>query len=359
MQFRELTDRYQLQKILKSTRFGTVLRATDVSSGRTVAVKLVTVGSSPGLAAGAPEFEKLASRLAGLTHPNLPAVLDFGFTTEGSAFLVLEPLEGKGFDTLAGVPPARLLSLVGEALNGLEALAGQGLVHHNLSPDNLFVVSDPGGERTVLLGLGTALFRPAAMAENARFLAPELTAGGAADWRADLYSLALTMCQALGATVGFGESPVVQLPFAVSFELESDEALRQALERSLLQRPGERPPPDEIREALRLAIGGAPLPFQPPQPAAPIQSQPVPPPATPRVIPDAWVPAAAAASLPSAAVPELLASDPLPSEETVPEEPSDVLSAVDDDILNALLSVPPPRRGRRRRPPKVRESRRK
>ena len=52
MQFRELTDRYQLQKILKSTRFGTVLRATDTRSGQTVAAKLITVGPSPGLAAG-------------------------------------------------------------------------------------------------------------------------------------------------------------------------------------------------------------------------------------------------------------------------------------------------------------------
>ncbi len=379
MQLRELTDRYQLQKILKSTRFGTVLRATDVPSGRTVAVKLVTVGSSPGLDAGAAEFEQLAAKLAGLAHPNFPAVLDFGFTTEGSAFLALELLEGKGFDTLAGVPPARLLALVGEALNGLEALAGQGLAHHNLCPDNLFIVSGPGGERAVLLGLGTAVFRPrgpaAATVENARFLAPELTAGGAADWRADLYSLALIACQALGATIGFGESPVVQLPLAVSFELESDEALRQALERSLRQRPGERPSLAELREALRLAIG-APLPFQPPQPsrqmappASPLQPstpaslpQPAPPAASPLVMPETWASAAApvappvkpapfpappAPPAPPAAplAPEFLTPDPLPplaSGETVPEEPGDVLSAVDDEILNALLSVPAP-----------------
>src|SRR5262245_19651474 len=114
MQFRELTDRYQLQKILKSTRFGTVLRATDIPSGRTVAVKLVTAGQ--GLAAGAAEFGRLAAALADLGHPNLPAVFDSGFTSDGSAFLVLELLEGRSFDTLAGSPPARLLSLVSQAL---------------------------------------------------------------------------------------------------------------------------------------------------------------------------------------------------------------------------------------------------
>jgi eukaryotic-like serine/threonine-protein kinase len=307
MQFRELTDRYQLQKILKSTRFGTVLRATEVPSGRTVVVKLVTIGSAPGLPAGAAELEKLATALAELGHPNLPTVLDSGFTTDGSAFLVLELLEGKGLDSLAGVPPARVLSLVGQALNGLEALAGRGLAHGNVSPDNVFAVSAPGGERAVLLGLGTALFRlrePAsATAENARFRAPELAAGGSADWRADVYSLTLTACHAVGATVGVGESPVVQLPFAVSFELESDEALRQALERALRQRPSERPTAGEFREALRLAVGDA-----------------------------------AAAFVPG---PRLAFEAPAePVEEGAAE--GEVLSAVDDEILNALLAVPPP-----------------
>lgn len=294
MQFRELTDRYQLQKILKSNRFGTVLRATDIQSGRTVAVKLLTAGPSPGIDAAGPVLEKLAAALAG-GAPNLPAVLDWGFTTDGSAFLVLELLEGRGLDALSGATPARVLALIGQALDGVEALAGRGLAHHNISPDNLFITSSAGGEQVKLLGLGTAIFRPRGPgaaaglgAENARFRAPELAAGAPADWRADLFSLALTACHSLGATVGFGDSPVVQLPLAVSFELESDDALRQTLERSLRQRPDERPTAKEIREALRLALGAAA----------------VPPPA--------------------------------------PEEEGDVLSAVDDEILNALLSVPAP-----------------
>ncbi|HEV8582385.1 MAG TPA: protein kinase [Thermoanaerobaculia bacterium] len=346
MQFRELTDRYQLQKILKSTRFGTVLRATDIPSGKTVAVKLVTAG--PGLTAGAAEFEKLAAALADLGHPNLPAVLDSGFTSDGSAFLVLELVAGRSLDTLAGAPPARLLSLVSQALNGLEALAVQSLAHLNVSPDNVFVVPAAGGERVVLLGLGTAVFRPrepgAAAVENARFLAPEVTAGEPAGWRSDLYSLALTTCQALGATVGFGEAPVVQLPLAVSFELESDEALRQTLERSLRQRPNERPTLRDLRQALRLAIGSGAAVSPLREPAAdgpePIRSLPGGPLSPLLAIPDAWKPAAnAQATSPPT---DFLLPDPLPSEEAAPQEPDEVLSAVDDEILNALLSVPPP-----------------
>jgi serine/threonine protein kinase len=368
MQFRELTERYQLQKILRSTRFGTVLRATEISSGRSVVVKLITIGPFPGLAAGAPDFEKLATALAETAHPNLPAVLDFGFTNDGSAFLVLEPLEGKGLEALTGSPPARVVSLAAQALNGLEALASRGLAHHNVSPDNLFVVAGPEGEQVKLLGLGTAIFRPrgpaaaqGSGAENARFHAPELAAGGAADWRADLYSLALTTCQCLGATVGFGEPPIVQLPLAVSFDLENDEALRQGLERSLRQRPGERPQLRDLRAAFWMAAGGAAAPVvpvpapRPPaqtvanvppfQPAAPAQA-PVPrmvP--NPRIPPAAPQPSAALTALPAVSPAQSTAAPDLQLPATSPaavEEPGDVLSAVDEEVLNALLAVPPP-----------------
>ncbi|MFL6193761.1 MAG: hypothetical protein ACJ75H_06290 [Thermoanaerobaculia bacterium] len=348
MQFRELTDRFQLQKILKSTRFGTVLRATDSRTGGTVAVKLITAPSPPLLVAGAPRFEALATALAGLDHPGhsghpghpgLPRVFDHGFTTDGAAFLALELLEGRTLDTAAGSPPAQALEWIGQALDALETLAAQGLAHLNLSPDNLFLAAAPQGERVKLLGLGTAVFRPAGAEaagagapENARFLAPEVAAGGPADGRADLYSLALTTCTALGATVGFGDAPVVQLPLAVSFELENDEALRQALERSLRANPAERPALRDFREALRLALGA-------PAQAAPQAMQAM-----------ALPPIASAVEMApvSEAPPEWL-PDPLSSPEETAAEPAepaepegDVLSSVDDEVLNALLAVPPP-----------------
>jgi serine/threonine protein kinase len=384
MQFREITDRYQLEKILKSNRFGTVLRARDATSGRTVAVKLITVTSPPRLTAGAPELERLAATLTALRVPSLPAVLDSGFTSDGSAFLAMELLEGQGLDSFHGVFPELVLTRIGQALDGLVALAAQGFAHLNLSPDNLFVtgtVEAPEGERVTLLGLGTAIFRPrgaeavgAASSENARFQAPEVASGGtSADSRADLYSLALIACHALGATVGFGESPVVQLPLAVSFELANDEALRQALEGALRQRPEERPSIRELREALRLAIGApaasapvaavtaAPAVVQAPR-SAPVQPsiqavppvqppiQAVPPPpflsaegAPPAALLASAVPMAPlAAAAPLPAIPPV--APPVPPPAAPSDEPHDVLSSVDDELLNSMIAPSPPAR---------------
>src|SRR3954447_7697399 len=334
MQFRELTDRYQLEKILRSTRFGTVLKATDTQTGRSVAVKQVTVTNPARLVAGAPEFETLAAALAGLGHSALPAVLDSGFTTDGAAFLALELLDGRTLDAFTDMSPGQLLAWIGQALDGLEALASRGLAHLNVSPDNLFVAATPAGEQVKLLGLGTAVFRPrgaeaaTAGGDNARFRAPEVAAGGDADVRADLYSLALTTCNALGATAGFGDAPVVQLPLAVSFELENDEALRRALERSLRQGPEQRPSIREVREALRLAIG-APAPA--PRPA-------LVPPATPAAPPTASIPPFPAPAAPASAAPE--APPPFMTSGTMePLPPPVAMAAIAAQASSALPPV--------------------
>ncbi len=331
--FREITERYRLEKILKSARTGTVLRATDTQSGRTVAIKLIPIESPPGLSAGAIQaFERLAGALAALRHPGLPAALDSGFAPDGSAFRVMELLEGRGFETLAGAPVRRVLPLLAQAVGGLEALAGQGLPHFNLSVENLFVAAGPAGEQIKILGFGSAIFRGPGP-EEAKVRAPELAQplpGGRPDSRADLYSWARIACQALGATVAGPEAePAVQLPLSLSFDLENAEALRQMLERCLRLHPAERPSHQAIRYALQMAFDGAepslwqPTLAEPPLPAATPPPLPVPPPDEPtqemEIPPSILEPAA----------PE-------------PGETEEMLSVINDEVLDALAPPPSP-----------------
>ncbi|HEX7182119.1 MAG TPA: hypothetical protein VF756_09775 [Thermoanaerobaculia bacterium] len=315
MHFRELADRYSLEKILRSARSGTVLRAVDSRSGQSVAIKLIPAGSPAALAQLAPELDKLAAVLAEIRHPNLPAVIDSGLTTDGSAFLVMELLEGKTLDLVPG-PPLRVLGLLFQGLNGLEALACRGLAHLNVSPDNLLVTGPPETEQVKVLGLGSALFRAAgpASAEAARFQAPEVSAPGAGkpDWHADLYSFALTCCHALGATVRLGDAPEVQLPFALTLELDSCEGFLAILERCLRKNPDERPSHQEIRDAFRMTLGAAA--------PAPSGERPI--------IPKLVLPAQ---PQPPAAVPAPEAAD------------GELLSSITDEVLDALAAEPPSR----------------
>jgi serine/threonine protein kinase/tetratricopeptide (TPR) repeat protein len=265
VQFRELTDHYRLEKILGSSRSATVLRGTELKTDRTVAIKLINVGDPSGLTRGAARFSRLTEILLALKHPNLPQLIDSGFTTEGGAFVVTELLSGIRFEELTGAPYDRTLPLLIGAVEVVAALAEVGEAHGNLGPDNLFVTAGPGYEAVKLLGLGSAIFRPVGVAadaagskdEAARYRAPEVVAGGPASPAADVYSLARTVCHALGATVASDDAsgPAVQMPLSLSFDLSNAEVLRTVLEKSLREDPAARPSPSELRSAIRLAMG--------------------------------------------------------------------------------------------------------
>ena len=258
-ELRRITERYRLEKQVASSDAGSVFRAVDLQSGDTVAVKLINSDEdeSEGLRE---RFLETARALQALDSPCIPRVLDFGFTTAGSAFLVAEFLPGTSLQELTGAAPVRLLSLLLLVLDGLEALAGAGISPRNLGAENVLVVaggSDEQGEQIKILGLGSAALDPAL---------PPVVDGYAEDLRA----FGRLAAQVLGAHT----EPRVGLPLEVAVDLEDVEALRRLLEAALRGDPGGLYPsyPD-IRRGLRQAIFGptgrkpvAAAPAQPTQP---------------------------------------------------------------------------------------------
>lgn len=319
MEFRELTERYDLEKILRSGKVSTVMRAADRESGQTVAVKMiqaVLLVPPDGFAEAARRFQTHAAALAELHHPCLPTTLDAGVTPDGSAFLVTELLDGRGLDTLAGkVPPDEALDLLGQVLDGLEAMASRGVAHGNLSADNVLVLE---GGRVKLLGLASSVFRPSASSA-----------------RADLHAFATTACQLLGAAIAPGTSPSVQLPFAVALELPDDAALRGILERLLRREPVE---PGDVRAAFRKALGKSAAPTAPVPEIHEIQEihEEAP---SPTLLRSAGEEAAAPAPPAPAPVPAPLPAAP-PEPEPFPE--GSLLPDITDELLDSLAAAPRP-----------------
>ncbi len=193
---------------------GEVIEAEHVALGKPVVVKLL----HPDLNARPHAVERLrieAQALARLSHPNLVAVTDFGRTTEGRAYLVMERLRGRTFREELGargpLPPAEAIDLVRQALAGLDAAHGAGLVHRDVKLDNLFLCDpDPCGRRVVkVLDFGIAkivapraggapepspyLTEDGVLVGTPRFLSPEQAAGQPVDARADVYAAGLVL----------------------------------------------------------------------------------------------------------------------------------------------------------------------
>ena len=253
---RDISERYRITRKLGESAFTSVHAATDATNGAMVVIKRIAPGRS---AEGMPRFLQTATALAKLRHPTIPSVLDFGMLPDGGAFLLLEPVAGRGFEELTGAAPAEVLSHLLQVLDNLELLSQSSIAHGNLSPENIRLAGTTTGEQAKLLGFGTRILHPPiAGMPGVEGTAPETLAGGASDGRSDVYSFARIACRLLdiGIQSDSRGEPELSLPLGVSFELEDAEALRQALVRSLRRSPADRPSWGEIREGLRTALRG-------------------------------------------------------------------------------------------------------
>jgi serine/threonine protein kinase len=266
---REITETFRLERVLKSSKSAIVFQAVDPRTSNVVAIKLIPPGAPADMKVCQARFLAAMDALAALHPAAFPTLLDHGFTPDGSAFLVMEFIAGARIDASTG-SPTRVIRLVLEVTESLEKLAERGIAHGNLSPDNLFAFRRGDGEGVKILGFGTAAFQAGALArtglsliDGAQFAAPErlepATAAQLPDWRGDLYSLALTTCELLGAEAAPLDAPApsVTLPPQVHQRLVDPVVLRAILEQSLRRDPAARPGSlDEFRQALELALFG-------------------------------------------------------------------------------------------------------
>jgi hypothetical protein len=272
--------RYRLGARLGSGGFGTVFAARDERLDRLVAVKAVpAAGPVPERA----QREALAA--ARLDHPGIVAVFDAG-TENGERFLISELVRGR---TLAVLERDDALSdrdvlRVGVALAGALAHAHErGVIHRDVKPQNVIVPDDDRQPAAKLLDFGVAhlagdepLTRTGDVVGTLAYMAPEQAAGLRVDERADVYSLALVLYEALaGANPVRASSPAetarrvgTRLPSLRRRRRDLPPDLCAALDRALLPRPDDRGTLDDLAAALEAALpdvddeGGtlAPLP---------------------------------------------------------------------------------------------------
>jgi serine/threonine protein kinase len=180
-----IANRYRLQGRAASCGTGEVWRASDLTLGRPVALRLLRCEHT----ADTRGFLAAAGRAARLRHPGVVQVYDYGqFGAEGVPYLVTEPAGVTSLATVLGtgpLEPAWVLSMIREVASALDAAHTLGLVHRHINPRTLLLA--PGGA-VKLTDFGSLhAAEPATSAPG--YLAPERTPGTPATPASDLYSL--------------------------------------------------------------------------------------------------------------------------------------------------------------------------
>jgi serine/threonine protein kinase len=188
---------------------GAVYRARHIYLDEDRAIKLIQTELA-GSQDFVNRFIREAKILSKLRHPNLVQLYEFGTLEDKQFFMVLEFLRGETvlqrLKKIQHIPLLEAFRIIREAAMGLDAGHQQGIIHRDLSPDNLFLVPLEGGiETTKVIDFGIA--RPTAK-ETQRFtrtnmligkleyISPEqcglIEEGQELDKRADIYSLGVT-----------------------------------------------------------------------------------------------------------------------------------------------------------------------
>ncbi|MEO7969780.1 MAG: protein kinase [bacterium] len=275
-----LSSRYLLEKRLGRGAMGQVYLARDQNLvTRRVAVKTVRpdILNDEDLQEGEAiaRFEREARAAASIRHPNVVDVTDFGKSADGVFFLVMEYVDGESLYQLlrreGTLDLQRTITILGQAVAGVDAAHDEGILHRDLKPANIFLMQKrklAGGSMAdgfVKVGdFGLAKIvtadRSEATSESGpqsrgiigtpEYMAPEqMQTGVTLDTRADIYALGAIAYHMLGGRPPFigdltqlvaqklmqAPPPLSTLRSDISSEVEK--AIMHALEREPQARP--------------------------------------------------------------------------------------------------------------------------
>ncbi len=228
---------YEVQQLIGRGGMGAVYLARQVSLDRLVAIKLLPLEISRHRGF-ADNFQREARIMARLHHPNIIAVHDFGQTSAGHLFIVMEYVEGENLHEIIhqiGLDADQALSVIGKMCNALSYAHENGIVHRDIKPGNVMIdaasqvkVADFGLARLTDTGAEQMAVTQIAMG-TPDYAAPEQSYGQPVDHRADIYALGVMLYEMLCRQVPRGafQMPSVRVGCDVRIDAIVVKAMQQ------------------------------------------------------------------------------------------------------------------------------------
>jgi serine/threonine-protein kinase len=228
---------FELIGVVGRGGMGEVWRARQLSLSREVAIKTLAahLAEEPDFVR---RFEKEATALAALSHPNVVGIFDRG-SYGGIYYLVMEFVTGPSLRenmTTGAHGPDLAFDVIAQVLSAMDYAHQRGIVHRDLKPENILLAA--GNQAKVadfglaaILGRESSLqvTRPSVAMGTLSYMAPEQRKDAhGVDGRADLYSVAVILYEMLTQELPVGrfQLPSRRLP---KLDKRIDDILEKAL----------------------------------------------------------------------------------------------------------------------------------
>jgi eukaryotic-like serine/threonine-protein kinase len=267
---------YRVTRLLGEGGMGVVYLAQHPVIGRKVAIKLLHVALARDQDIVSRFFNE-ARAIHMIAHANIVEILDFGQTTDGQPYFIMEFLEGEALsEAVARGPmtPEEVEAIGVQMCRALWAAHAKGIVHRDLKPHNVQLVPRPEGTPLVkILDFGVAKIlaspdgaqsvktRTGSLMGTPLYMSPEQCKGaGTLDHRTDIYSLGVMLFEMLSGRPPFVAEGVGELfakhmleepPPLLDFAPNTPAHMAAAIMNALQKEPRDRfQSMDEFRKAL-------------------------------------------------------------------------------------------------------------
>lgn len=273
-----VNDRYEIGKRIGRGGMAEIFQARDILLDRPVAIKVLfpEFATDP---AFVERFRREAQAAAGLNHPNIVGVYDWG-KVNSTYYIAMEYVNGR---TLADIlkqsgtlTPMQVCDVISEVAAALSSAHQNGVIHRDVKPGNILVsttgqvkVADFGIARALGAGVEQGLTQTGAVMGTATYFSPEQAQGIFTDQRSDIYSLGIVMYEMLSGTAPFKGENAVAIAYKQVHELATPinervasvpVALASVIAKCMEKSPDLRyTTADEVRNELRRFAEGMPV----------------------------------------------------------------------------------------------------
>lgn len=290
-------QRYEFHDEIGQGGMAIVYRGVDTKLRREVAIKVLRsdLTATDNIVRA---FQSEAAATSQLSHPNIVSLYDFGKLSDGRLYMVIELLHGRSLARIldeyhesgALMPWPRLVAIATQVSAALSAAHAHGIIHHDITPSNIFCLEGRGirGDYVKVLDFGLAKITEmtqavtiasfaargteAELKGTPHYIAPEIVQSRPADHRIDIYGLGAVMYEmstglrpfngpnlyALLVNIGSAEliPPTAANP-ACGLSPAAEEAVLAAMQRDPDARPQTA---EELARLLEATLGDSPAP---------------------------------------------------------------------------------------------------